>query len=181
MELKGKRVAVLVEDLYQDQEVWYPIYRLREGGATVVTVGTGSKLYKSKHGYEVQADKDAGEVRAEQFDGVIIPGGFAPDILRRHDDVLQFVRDCFNHGSIVASICHGAWVLVSAGILKGKKATCFFAIRDDVKNAGAIYLDEEVVVDGNLITSRIPDDLPAFMRAFITAILQDKAVYSRHK
>lgn len=171
MELKGKKVAVLVENLYQDQEVWYPIYRLREAGATVVTVGTGQKLYKSKYGYEVQAEMAAGEVRAENFDGVIIPGGYAPDILRRHENVLRFVMECFSKGKIVASICHGAWVLVSANILNGKKATCFFAIKDDIKNAGANYIDEDVVVDGNLITSRVPDDLPAFMRNII-ALLQ---------
>lgn len=179
MELKGKKVAVLVEDLYQDLEVWYPIYRLREAGASVITVGTGRKLYKSKHGYEAQAEKDAGEVRADHFDGVIIPGGYAPDILRRHEDVLQFVRDCFNQGKVVASICHGAWVLVSAGILSGKKATSFFAIKDDVKNAGATYMDEEVVVDGNLITSRIPDDLPAFMRSIIAALLKERITLGR--
>lgn len=173
MELKGKKIAVFVENLYQDQEVWYPIYRLREAGAAVVTVGTGQKLYKSKYGYEVQADMAAGEARAENFDGVIIPGGYAPDILRRHETVLKFVRECFTRGKIVASICHGAWVLVSADLLRGKRATCFFAIKDDIKNAGADYIDEEVVVDGNLITSRVPDDLPAFMRSII-ALLQKK-------
>lgn len=173
MELKGQKVAVLVENLYQDQEVWYPVYRLREAGATVVTVGTGQKLYKSKCGYEVQADMAANEVHADHFDGVIVPGGYAPDILRRHENVLRFVRESFSKGKMVASICHGAWVLVSANILNGKKATCFFAIKDDIKNAGANYIDEDVVVDGNLITSRVPDDLPAFMRNII-AFLQKK-------
>ena len=121
MELKGKTVAILVEDLYQELEVWYPLYRLREAGAEVVVVGTGKKSYKSKLGYEVQPNADINDVKAGDFDGIIIPGGYAPDILRRFPAVNGFVADVFKRGSVVAAICHGLWVCVSAGILKGRR------------------------------------------------------------
>lgn len=172
MELNGKTVGVLVEDLYQEMEVWYPIYRLREAGAKVITIGTGSKLtYRSKMGYEVKADTAAAELLSDDVDGLVIPGGYAPDILRRNDGVLRLVRECFERGKVVASICHAAWVPISAGIVKGRTMTCYFAIKDDVTNAGAKYVDQEVVVDGNLISSRTPDDLPAFLRAVIKALV----------
>lgn len=163
--LKGKKVAVLVEDLYQDLEVWYPLLRLREAGADPFTVGTGSKkTYKSKHGYEITVDKSISEVSANEVSGVVIPGGYAPDILRRYDEVNEFVAEAFKNGAVISCICHGAWVLCSAKILAGRTVTCFSAIKDDVIHAGAKYVDEEVVVDGNLVTSRKPEDLPAFMR-----------------
>ncbi len=170
MTLKGKRVAILVEDLYQDQEVWYPLYRLREAGAEGITVGTGKPEYKSKHGYPVTAAKSAEQVSAAEFDAVIVPGGYAPDILRRFPAVLRLVQEAAQQGKIIGAICHAGWVLASAGILRGKTATCFFAIKDDVVNAGATYVDREVVRDGNLITSRKPDDLPAFMRTVIESL-----------
>jgi protease I len=158
-----KRVAVLIEDYYQVLEVWYPYLRLREGGIETVFVGTGTKKeYKSKEGYPVPEELSIEQVKPEEYAGVLIPGGFAPDILRRHPKINSFVRELHTKGKLVAAICHGGWVLVSAGILKGKKATSFFAIRDDMVNAGATYLDREVVVDDNLITSRNPYDLPAF-------------------
>ncbi len=165
MSLAGKKVVVLVEDIYQDQEVWYPYFRLKEEGAQVLVAGTGKKkIYKSKHGYEIEATHDASQIKASEVDGIFVPGGYAPDILRRYDFVNKLVADVFKRGKLVASICHGPWVLCSAGILKGKKVTCFFAIKDDVINAGANYVDAEVVVDGNLVTSRCPDDIPAFLR-----------------
>ncbi len=165
MSLAGKKVVVLVEDMYQDQEVWYPYFRLKEEGAQVLVAGTGKKkIYKSKHGYEIEATHDASQIKASEVDGIFVPGGYAPDILRRYDFVNKLVADVFKRGKLVASICHGQWVLCSAGVLKGKKATCFFAVKDDVINAGATYVDAEVVVDGNLVTSRCPDDLPAFLR-----------------
>ncbi|MEW6100771.1 MAG: type 1 glutamine amidotransferase domain-containing protein [Candidatus Omnitrophota bacterium] len=162
-----KKVAVLVEDYYQVLEVWYPYLRLREEGMQTVLVGTGKKEYKSKEGYPLEAELDIRKAKSDDFDAVVVPGGYAPDILRRYPEVNGFVREMFEKRKIVAAICHAGWVLVSAGILKGRQATCFEAIKDDVINAGAKYLDKEVVVDGNLVTSRNPYDLPAFCREII--------------
>jgi protease I len=171
MELNGKTVAILVENLYQELEVWYPLLRFREAGARVVTVGQeAGQTYTSKHGYPVVADRAFSQVSAAELDALVVPGGYAPDILRRYPEALDLVRDMNAAGKIVAAICHAAWVLCSAGILKGRRATCFFAIKDDLIHAGASYVDEEVVVDGNLITSRKPDDLPAFCREIIAAL-----------
>lgn len=170
MSLQGKRAAILVEDLYQDQEVWYPYYRLKEAGAEVVVVGTGKKEYKSKHGYPITADVSAEQVSAKEFDGVVVPGGYAPDLLRRYPAVVQLVKEANQQGKLIGAICHAGWVLVSAGILRGKTVTCFSAIKDDVVNAGATFVDREVIRDGNLVTSRKPDDLPAFMRTFLEAL-----------
>lgn len=157
-----KKAAVLVEDHYQVLEVWYPYLRLREDGIQTVLVGTGKKEYKSKDGYPAEEELSIKKAKTDDFDAVIIPGGYAPDILRRHPEVNSFVRDMFKQGKLVAAICHAGWVLVSSGILKGKKVTGFYAIKDDLINAGAQFIDREVVVDGNLITSRNPYDLPAF-------------------
>jgi len=162
-----KKVAVLVEEHYQVLEVWYPYLRLREEGIKSVLVGTGKKEYKSKEGYPAIEELPVQKANVDDFDAVIIPGGWAPDFLRRYPEINNFVREMFNKGKVVASICHGGWVLASAGILKGKKATSFSAIKDDLVNAGAEFLDKEVVVDGNLITSRNPYDLPAFCREII--------------
>ena len=171
MTLQGKRVAILVEDLYQDQEVWYPYYRLKEAGAEVVVIGTGSKKeYKGKYGYPIAPDAAAEEVSASDVDAVIVPGGYAPDILRRSPAVIRLVKEANQQGKVIGAICHAGWVLCSAGILRGKTVTCFSAIKDDVVNAGAAFVDREVVRDGNLITSRKPDDLPAFMRTIIQAL-----------
>ncbi|MDQ6698822.1 MAG: type 1 glutamine amidotransferase [Acidobacteriota bacterium] len=168
MELKDKTIAILVDNIYQEMEVWYPYYRLQEAGAKVITVGaTAGQTYTSKLGYPVKCEQSYDDVRASDFDGVVIPGGFAPDHIRRHPKAIQFVKDMDRAGKMVASICHGPWVMCSAGILKGRRATSFFAIKDDVMNAGARWEDSEVVVDGNLITSRKPEDLPAFCRAAI--------------
>lgn len=170
MELKGKRIAILVEDLYNEFEFWYPYYRMQEAGAQVTVVGTGAKEYHSKAGLPAPGGQSAASVRSADFDGVIVPGGYCPDRLRRYPTVLNLVRECFDQGKVVAAICHAAWVLVSAGILKGRTLTCVAAIKDDVVNAGGTYVDQEVVRDGNLITSRMPDDLPAFCREIIGAL-----------
>ena len=162
-----KKVAVLLEDHYQVLEVWYPYLRLREDGIKTVFVGTGKKQYVSKEGYPADQELSIKDADPDEFDGLIIPGGYAPDILRRHKEVNDFVKTMDKKKKLVAGICHAGWVLVSAGILKGRKATCFSAIKDDVVNAGADYLDQEVVVDANLITSRNPFDLPAFCREII--------------
>jgi protease I len=171
-ELRGKRVAILAENLYQELELWYPLLRMREAGANFQVVGSGSAgTYAGQHGYEVTVDVEAGQVSAAEFDAVIIPGGYAPDLMRRCPDMVKLVREAFEGGKVVAAICHAGWMLVSADVLKGKRATCFFAIKDDLVNAGATFLDQEVVVDGNLITSRTPDDLPAFCRAIVAALM----------
>ena len=170
MKLTGKRIAILAENMYQEMELWVPYYRFKEEGAEVKIVGGGAKSYTSKHGYPVNVDVQADQVTAEEFDAVVIPGGYAPDMMRRHEAMVRLVRDAARQGKIVAAICHAGWMLVSAGIVSGKKATCFFSIKDDLIAAGAKWQDAEVVVDGNLITSRKPDDLPAFCRAIIKAL-----------
>jgi len=177
MDSKGLRAAVLVEQMYQEMEVWYPIYRLREAGWKVTIVGPeAGKEYPSKLGYPVKADKAARDVSADDFDALIIPGGYAPDHMRRHESMIQLVSDMCEQDKIVAAICHGGWMLCSTQALKGRKATCFFAIKDDLINAGAKYIDAEVVCDGNLITSRKPDDLPAFMQTILQAAKERKPV-----
>ena len=181
MSLQGKRVAILVEDLYQDQEVWYPYYRLKEAGVDVVLVGTGKKEYKGKYGYPLTAERTAGQVSAQDIDGVIVPGGYAPDLLRRYPAVIQLVQEANLQGKIIGAICHAGWVLCSADVLRGKTVTCFSAIRDDVVNAGATFVDREVVRDGNLITSRKPDDLPAFMRTIIDALQEQPSPPTRQR
>jgi len=171
MSLHGKRVAILAENMYQEMELWVPYYRLREEGAEVKVVGAGgARIYTSKHGYPVNVDVQAEAVSAVEFDAVVVPGGYAPDMMRRHAAMVKLVHEAFQQGKVVAAICHAGWMLASAGILKGKKATSFFAIKDDMINAGATWVDEEVVVDGTLITSRKPDDLPAFCRAIVLAL-----------
>src|SRR5258705_6571432 len=168
MELQNVRAAVLVEQMYQEMEVWYPVYRLREAGCKVTLVGPeAGQTYPSKLGYPAKSDKAAADVRADDFDAIVIPGGFAPDFIRRTEAMIRLVSAMAEQGKVVAAICHGPWVLCSTQALKGRKATCFFAIKDDVINAGGRYVDEEVVRDGNLITSRKPDDLPAFLRTII--------------
>lgn len=171
MDYSSIRAAVLVEQQYQEMEVWYPYYRLKEAGCKVTMVGPeANQSYPSKLGYPAKSEKSAKDVSANDFDVLVIPGGFAPDYLRRHESILKLVSDMAEQGKVVAAICHGPWVLCSTQALKGKKATCFFAIKDDVINAGGKYTDAEVVHDGNLITSRKPDDLPAFMHAIFQAI-----------
>jgi protease I len=173
MNLKSKTVAVLVEQQYQELEVWYPYYRLKEAGVTVLMVGPeGDKTYPSKLGYPAKSDKAAKDVSAASLDGIVIPGGFAPDYFRRDPATVQLVKDMFSRGKVLAAICHGPWLLCSTPALKGKRATCFFAIKDDVINAGATYVDEETVVDGNVITARKPDDLPAFTLAIMRALAE---------
>ena len=171
MDLHAVRAVVLVEQQYQEMEVWYPVYRLREAGCQVTLVGPeAGHTYPSKLGYPAKSDRAARDVSADDFDILVVPGGFAPDYLRRDAAVLKLVSTMAEQGKVVAAICHGPWVLCSTQALKGRRATCFFAIKDDVSNAGAKYVDAEVVRDGNLITSRKPDDLPAFMQAIAQAV-----------
>lgn len=164
------KVAILVEDLYEDPELWYPYYRLQEAGVTVTLVGPQKATYQSKHGYPATADIAASDVSADDFDGIIIPGGFAPDKLRRDAAVLELVSGIYAKGGVVAMICHAAWVPISAKVVAGKRATCVSAIKDDLINAGAVYVDEPVVVDGNLVSSRTPADLPQFVPAIVAQL-----------
>jgi protease I len=171
------RAAVLVEQQYQEMEVWYPVYRLREAGYKVTLVGPEvGQTYPSKLGYPAKSDRAARDVSAADFDVVVIPGGFAPDFLRRDPAILRLVSNMAEQGKVVAAICHGPWVLCSTQALKGRKATSFFAIKDDVINAGASWSDAEVIRDGHLITSRKPDDLPAFLQAIFQAVAEARPV-----
>lgn len=169
--LKGKRVAILVEKQYEDLELWYPYHRLREAGVEVFLVGPkADETYPSKHGYPAKATKGVGSVNAADLDGIIIPGGYAPDHMRTNAAMVKLVRDCVEQDKVVSAICHAGWMLCSANVLKGKRVTSYVAIKDDMINAGANWIDEEVVRDGNLVTSRKPDDLPMFMQATLECL-----------
>jgi protease I len=173
MDLKDKKIALFVDNFYQEMEVWYPYFRLQEAGAKVVLAGAeAGKTYTSKLGYPAKSDVSYDQLRTRDFDGVIVPGGYAPDHIRRHANANQFVHDMNAAGKLVAAICHGPWVLCSARMLQGRKATSFVAIKDDVIHAGAMWEDAEVVVDYNLVTSRKPEDLPAFCRACIQVLVE---------
>jgi protease I len=173
--IHGKRVAVLVEKMYEDLELWFPVLRLRVAGASVkIVVPKAGESYASKHGYPAKAEKAAADVRAEEFDAVVIPGGYSPDHMRRHKAMVDLVAQAARQGKVVAAICHGPWMLCSAHCLEGRKVTGFYAIRDDVENAGGLWQDAAVVRDGNLVTSRTPDDLPDFLIG-ITAALAEPA------
>lgn len=171
MKLQNKSIAILVEKTYQDLEVWYPYYRFIEEGAKVLFIGPSTEeQYLGKYGYPLKAELKINDANSKDFDAVIIPGGFAPDFMRRTPQMIEFVRKMHEENKIVAAICHGGWILASANIIRGKQVTCFSAIKDDLINAGANYVDEEVVRDGNIITSRCPDDLPAFCKTIIEAL-----------
>jgi len=168
---KSRKVAIMVAEQYQVLEVWYPYYRLREAGVECDFIAAeANKDYPSREGYLCHSTVAAKNAKAADYDCMVIPGGFAPDFMRRSSDMIKFANEMVNAGKIIAAICHGAWLLCSTKFLKGKTATCFMAVRDDIINAGANYVDEECVVDGNLITSRKPDDLPAFCMAIIKAL-----------
>jgi protease I len=170
MTLEGKKVALFVAGDYEDLEVWYPYLRLKEEEVEVTVIASDNvkeDIVKSKHGYPIKIDKKAKDVDPSQYDGVIIPGGWAPDTLRRCDNTLNFVKEMKKQNKLIASICHGGWVLASAGVVEGKTLTSTAAIQDDLINAGAVWVDDEVVIDGKLVTSRSPKDLPAFLKAII--------------
>jgi len=166
----SRRVLVLVEHHYEDLELWYPKLRLMEEGMEVVVAGPEKIVYPGKNGYPCKADRSLDEVRASDFDALVIPGGWAPDKLRRNSVVLELVREFDRDHKPIAMICHAGWVPISARILKGRKVTGVSAIKDDLENAGATFLDQSVVVDGHLISSRTPADLPDFCKALITAL-----------
>lgn len=166
--LEGRRVLMFTGDVYEDLELWYPKLRLIEAGAAVVVAGeqAGGK-YAGKHGYPCFADAALADVSAADFDGLVVPGGFMPDKLRRDAKVLQLVRDFAAAGKLVAAICHGGWIPISAGVYRGVRVTGSLGIKDDLVNAGAIWEDAPVVVDRHFVSSRKPDDLPDFCRAIL--------------
>lgn len=171
MTLAGRRVLIFAASLYEELELWYPKIRLEEEGVVTTVAGVGDKTCLGKRGsYPVTVDAHVNDLAAKDFDGLVIPGGYAPDILRRYDRVLALTRDIFAAGNPVGFICHAGWVPISAGILRGRRGTSVGAIRDDVVNAGMSWEDAPVVVDGNLISSRTPADLGHFMRAFLAAL-----------
>ncbi len=166
-----KKIAILLETDFQDLEVYYPYYRFKEAGYDVLFLGTGSaEKYSGKYGVPAKVDADVATVDVDDFACVLIPGGWAPEHLRLYDTVLDFVRKMNRKERVVASICHGGWVLASADIIDGKRVTSYRAIKDDMINAGAVFEDSEVVIDGNLITSRKPDDLPKFCRSILDSL-----------
>ncbi len=164
----SKRVVALVADLYEDLELWYPKLRFEEAGWKVtIAAPEEEQTYRGKHGYPCFSDASVADVNSSAFDLLLIPGGYSPDRLRQEQDVLRLTREFHDAGKPIAFICHGGWVLVSAKILSGRRLTSYVAIKDDMVNAGATWVDEPVVVDGHLISSRTPADLPQFARAAI--------------
>lgn len=166
--MKGQRVLMFVDNIFEDMELLYPYYRLIEEGAEVVVAGPESDtVYKGKNGYPFKSSAAIADQKAADFDLLVVAGGFAPDQLRRDPKVLELTRQIHEAGKIVAHICHGGWIPISAGIMKGFTCTSTPGIKDDLTNAGATWVNEEVVVDRNQISSRKPDDLPAFCRAIV--------------
>ncbi|GAA3407190.1 type 1 glutamine amidotransferase domain-containing protein [Paenibacillus hodogayensis] len=171
MRLEGKRIICLIDEEFEDLELWYPIYRAREEGAVVLLAGAASgKTYHGKYGVPAVSDISFDEMDAAACDGLLVPGGWAPDKLRRYPQVLKLVREMDASAKPIGQICHAGWVLISAKILAGRTVTSTPGIRDDMENAGAVWLDEPVVVDGNLISSRRPPDLPPYAKAFCDAV-----------
>jgi len=169
--LADLRLLMFVEDVYEDLELWYPKLRMIEAGAQVVVAGPAAKQkYAGKHGYPCISDAAIGNMQANDFHGVIIPGGFSPDKLRRDNRVLDLVRQIAQAGKLVAAICHGGWIPISAGVYKGVKVTGSPGIKDDLVNAGAIWHDAPVVVDRHFVSSRKPDDLPDFCEAILKVL-----------
>ena len=166
-----KRILAFADDIYEDLELWYPKLRLEEEGWRVTIAGpAASALYNGKHGYPCKSDAAIADVRSADYDALLVPGGFMPDKLRRDPKVLQLVREFDAAKKPIAFICHAGWILISANILRGRRATSTVGIKDDMANAGAIWTDEPLVVDGHLISSRTPVDLPVFAKAFVEAI-----------
>lgn len=162
-----KRILTFVDDIYEDLELWYPKIRLEEAGYTTTLAARSAGTFMGKHGYPAKSDALLNKVSTADFAGLLIPGGFMPDKLRRDPDVLRLTREFHEAGKLVAFICHGGWIPISAKILKGKRATGSLGIKDDLENAGAVWVDEPVVVDGNLVSSRTPLDLAPFARAMV--------------
>ncbi|NPA13944.1 MAG: type 1 glutamine amidotransferase [Aquificae bacterium] len=171
--MNPKKVLIFLDDLVEDVEFIYPYYRFQEEGFTTVAVGVEKRTYQGKKGCPHKADKSFKEIADQTFDCIYIPGGYAPDRLRRYPEILDFVKKHFEQGKIVAAVCHGPWVLISAKIVKGKKVTGYYAIKDDLINAGAIYTCKEVEVDGNLITATDPKAMVKQLPLIIEKLKQE--------
>ncbi|KGP71592.1 type 1 glutamine amidotransferase domain-containing protein [Pontibacillus yanchengensis] len=175
MRLQNKKVIQLVSDDFEDLELWYPVMRLREEGATVDIVGEKvDEEYVGKYGVPVVSNKTFDEVDPNEYDAILVPGGWSPDKLRRYESILNMVRTMNDQEKAIGQVCHAGWVLISADILNGKKVTSTPGIKDDMINAGSTWVHEPVVVDGHLVSSRRPPDLPDYMREFI-AVLEKQA------
>lgn len=173
MRLQDKKVMAILDHDFEDLELWYPVLRLREEGATVHLVGKEkNQTYIGKYGVPATAEFSFTDVQADEYDGILVPGGWAPDKLRRYPEVLEFVKQMDQKKKPIGQICHAGWVLISAKILEGRTVTSTPGIRDDMENAGAIWLDEAVVVDGHLISSQRPPDLPPYAKAFADALVK---------
>lgn len=167
MRLADKHVIALVEEEFEDLELWYPVLRLREEGATVDLVGKeANKVYHGKYGVPVTTDRNFTEVNVDAYDAILVPGGWAPDKLRRYPEVIEFIKHMDQQKKPIGQICHAGWVLISADILKGRQVTSTPGIKDDMTNAGSTWHDEAVVIDGHIISSRRPPDLPPYVKAF---------------
>ena len=166
-----KKIALLIENMFDERELIFPYYRMLEEGYTVDLIGTDeNEVYHGKHGVPFKSDKASKDISADDYDALIIPGGFSPDYMRRSKETIDFARQMNEQDKPIAAICHGPWVMVSSCDVKGRKMTGYPSIKDDINHAGATYVDKEVVKDGNLITSRNPNDLPAFVKTIIEAL-----------
>ncbi|MHB9029243.1 MAG: type 1 glutamine amidotransferase domain-containing protein [Candidatus Latescibacterota bacterium] len=170
MKLQGKKIALFLANMFEDLEFWYPWLRMQEEGAEVTAIGPEAEVYHGKNGLSAEAALAARDAHPEDFHALIIPGGYSPDYMRRSREMVDFVKQMNDSGKMTAAICHGPWMLASADIVRGKRVTSFFSIKDDVVNAGGIWVDEEAVQDGNIITSRKVSDLPAFCLTLINSL-----------
>lgn len=163
-------ILMLCGPEYEDLEVWYPKLRLEEAGWSVPLAGMGEPAYRGKHGYPATMDRHVRDVDASSLAGIIAPGGWAPDKLRRDPEVLRLVREVHAAGKLVGTICHGPWILISAGVVRGRTLTSTVGIRDDIVNAGATWVDEPCRVDGTIVSARVPTDLPAFAQGMLRVL-----------
>ncbi len=167
------KAAVLIEDYFDERELIFPYYRLKEMSFEVDLIGPEIKEYHGKQGFKLSATVKVDPSKADEYDIIWIPGGYAPDRLRRSKEILEFVKNAYNKGKVIAAVCHAPWVLISAGIIRGKKVSAFYAVHDDVRNAGGLLMDEEASKDGNLVTGTGPDAMPKMFK-YIKEILQIK-------
>lgn len=175
MRLQDKKIIALVSDDFEDLELWYPVLRLQEEGATVHLVGEkADHKHIGKYGVPATSEKSFSDIDPDDYDGLLVPGGWSPDKLRRYDKVIEIVRHMDDHEKPIGQICHAGWVLISAGILQGRTVTSTPGIKDDMTNAGATWVDEPVVTDGHIISARRPPDLPPYAKAFADFLAGEK-------